>query len=192
MIRGRQVWLWGGAALAGVWLCAAGGIWLARAQKMTADKALDYLNANPLAGRGDADRLRIVETMANRVNRLTFEERQKFRYEGHLRDWFEQMTEAERRRYIDLTLPKGMKQMMEAFNTMTPAKRKQIVNRALADLTRVREEIGRQDVDGALSDQSVKRIIDEGMRSYFTDANNETKLDLQPLIEQMQNIMQMR
>ena len=73
---------------------------------------------------------------------------------------------------------------------MTPAKRKQVVNRAMADLNRVREELGRQDAEGSVPDQALKRIIDEGMKSFISDASAETKLDLQPLIEQMQSIMQ--
>jgi lauroyl/myristoyl acyltransferase len=158
---------------------------------MTAEKAVDYLKHHPLQGLPAAARNRIVEGMAERVNRLTFEERQKFRYEGSLRKWFEEMTEAERRRYIDLTLPKGMKQMMEAFNKMEPAKRKQVVNRALNDLERHRGEIAPKDVNKAMSDENVKHIIDQGMKSFYTDANADAKLDLQPLIEQIQNIMQM-
>lgn len=190
MLKRRQVWIWGAVAVAVVWLLAIAGIWFARSQRMTAEKAVDYLKAHPLTGLSEPDRQRVIEGMANRVNRLTFEERQKFRYEGKLRKWFEEMTDAERRRYIDLTLPKGVKQMMEAFNEMTPAKRKQVVNRAMADLNRVREELGRQDAEGSLPDQALKRIIDEGMKSFISDANAETKLDLQPLIEQMQSIMQ--
>ena len=98
--------------------------------------------------------------------------------------------DAERGRYLDLTLPKGLKQMMEAFNGMPPARRKQIVTRAVADLSRVREEIRSQDVGDAMNDQTVRRIIDEGMKSFYADASAETKIDLQPLIEQMQSIMQ--
>ena len=178
-------------ALAGVWLVAAAGIWLVRSHRMTEAKAMDYLNQHPLHDRPVADRRKIVAGMADRVNRLSFEERQQFRYEGQLRQWFEEMTEDERHLYLDLTLPKGLKQMMEAFNAMLPAKRKQIVTRALADLDRHRGEIAKKDVNTALADASVQRMIDQGMKSFFTDASADTKLDLQPLVEQIQSIMQM-
>ena len=187
----RQVWWWGAAALAGVWLVAAAGIWLVRSQRMTADKAVVYLRQHPLRSVPAGDRQKIVEGMADRVNRLSFEERQRFRYEGRLRQWFEDMTEDERRHYLDLTLPKGLKQMMEAFNAMEPAKRKQVVNRALADLDRHRGEIAPNDVNKAMSDDNVKHLIDQGMKSFYTDASADTKLDLQPLVEQIQSIMQM-
>ncbi len=174
-----------------VWALAAGGMWLARTSRMTAEKTVAYLEANPLTGKSEGDRARIIAGMADRVNRLGFEERQKFRYEGQLRAWFEQLTEEERARYIELTLPRGMQQMMEAFNEMPPTKRKQIVNRAMNDLARVREEIPEGRSAPALSDDNFKKIVDEGMKTFIRDASAETKLDLQPLIEQMQSIMQM-
>ena len=190
-MKPRGIWLQGAAALAAVWLLAVGGIWLARSQRMTADKAIDYLNTHRLAGVAAGERKKIIEQLANRVNRLSFEERQKFRFERSMRDLFEEMTDEERSRYLDLTLPKGMQQMMVAFNEMTPAKRKQLVTRSLADMNRMREEVGQEELAKTLSDQNVQRIIDEGMKNYISGANSETKLDLQPLIEQMQNIMQM-
>jgi hypothetical protein len=187
----RQVWRWGAVALASVWVLAGLGIWIARAQRMTAGQALAYLEAHRLKGLPDANRAKVIDGMAERVNQLSFEERQKFRYTGRLREWFEEMTPEEQVRYIDLTLPKGLKQMMEAFNDMPAAKRKQIVSRAVADLGRVHDGASLPDASRTLSDASLKRMVDEGMKSFIRDASADTKLDLQPLVEQMQNIMQM-
>ncbi|MEI6084923.1 MAG: hypothetical protein WCS70_11550 [Verrucomicrobiota bacterium] len=187
----RQVWTWGAVALVAVWGLAGAGIWMARTQRMTAGKATTYLESHRLPGLPEAKRAAVIEGMADRVNKLSFEERQKFRYEGRLREWFEEMTPAERLLYIDLTLPKGLKQMMEAFNEMPAAKRKQIVSRAVADIGRVRDETGHTGAEQALSDANMKRMVDEGMKAFIRDANADTKLDLQPLIEQMQNIMQL-
>jgi hypothetical protein len=177
-------------ALVGVWLMAALGIWLARSQRMTAAKATDYLAAHPLTGRAPAEREQIIDGMADRVNRLSFEERQKFRYEGDLRAWFESLTAAERSRYIERTLPKGMEQLMKAFNDMSTPQRKQLVNRALNDLERFREDAAAREAGAALNDASLQRLVEEGMRSFIRDASADTKLDLQPLIEQMQSLMQ--
>jgi hypothetical protein len=177
--------------LAAVWVIAVGGIWLARSQRITAEKAIAYMQSHRLAGLSAAERKRILEGLAYRVNRLSFEERQKFRFEKSVREMFDEMSDEERARYLDLTLPKGMQQMMEAFNQMPPAKRKQVVTRALNDMNRMRDEMGQEDLAKSLSDQNVQRIIDEGMKKYISGANADTKLDLQPLIEQMQSIMQM-
>jgi hypothetical protein len=190
-MKRRRIWLRGAAALAAVWVIATAGVWIARSQKMTAEKTLAYMNAHRLAGLSAAERRKIIEELASRVNRLSFDERQKFRFEKGIRQAFEEMTDEERASYLDRTLPKGMQQMMEAFNQMTPVRRKQIVNRALNDMNRMRDEMGQQELTKSLTDQNVQRIIDEGMKNYISGANAETKLDLQPLIEQMQSIMQM-
>ena len=55
----------------------------------------------------------------------------------------------------------------------------------------MRDETGHTGAEHALSDANLKRMVDEGMKTFIRDANADTKLDLQPLIEQMQNIMQM-
>ena len=189
----RRIWFGGALALLAVWALAAIGIWAARSQRMTAEKTIAYAHDHSFDGLSAADRQRVIDELAGRVNRLSFEERQKFRQQGDMRQFFESLTDAERAHYLDLTLPKGFKQMMEAFNDMQPAQRKQIVNRALADLSRARENIDPNDHDHwhtALSEQSTQRIINEGMKSFLSDANAATKIDLQPLIEQMQAIMQ--
>ena len=187
----HPVWTWGAIALVTIWGLAAGGIWIARSQRMTARKTVAYLETHRLNGLPEAQRAGVIAGMAERVNQVSFEERQKFRYEGRLREWFEALTPTERIHYIDLTLPKGLKQMMEAFNEMPAAKRKQIISRAVTDLNRVREETGHAAAEPALSDANLKQMVDEGMKSFIRDASADTKLDLQPLIEQMQNLMQL-
>jgi hypothetical protein len=102
------------------------------------------------------------------------------------------MTDAERDRYLDLTLPKGLHQMMEAFNEMKPAERKRLVNRALADLERLRAEAIDEEIETGLSDSQFQRMVDEGMKSFYSEASASVKIDLQPVIEQVQAIMQAR
>ena len=190
-MKKRRIWIGGVGALLAVWALAVLGIGLARAQRMTAGKAITYLEAHRLPSLPEPERERVIAGMAERVNKMSFDERQKFRYEGPLRQWFEDLTPAERVRYLDLTLPKGLKQMMEAFNEMPRARRKQIVSRALVDLERMRDEVGGREAQPVLSDENLKRLVDEGMKAFIRDASADTKLDLQPVIEQMQNIMQM-
>ena len=180
---------YGVVALLAVWLVAGLGVWFVRSHRMTTEKAVAYLEAHRLEGLPAEERARVIQSLAEQVNQLSFEERQKFRYEDRLRERFQQMTPAEQHRYIDLTLPKGLKQMMTAFNEMTPAKRKQIVTRALADIGRMHDEAGLKDAKHALSDANLKRIVDDGMKSFIRDASADTKLDLQPVIEQIQLIM---
>ena len=188
-MKPRRIWLFGSLGLVFIWILAIVGIQLIRAQKMTLEKTLDYLSSHSLNSKNAAERMQVVEGLAQRVSQLSFEERQRLRFDRNIRAAYQKMTDEERARYLDLTLPGGMKQMMDAFNKMNPDKRKQLVNRAVNELNRAQNEVSREDMEKALLDQNVKRIIDEGLKSYLSDANASAKLDIQPLIEQMQNIM---
>jgi lauroyl/myristoyl acyltransferase len=187
----RQLWAWTAAAVAAAWIAAAAGIAFFRSQRVTAEKVIAYLGEQPLRGLPAAERMRRVEGLADRVNRLDFDERQKFRLEKGIRRAFLEMTDAERNRYLELTLPSGMRNMMEAFNKMTPQKRKKVVDRAVHELARLSEHGDRAEMEKALGDENVKKIAAEGMKAYLSEASAQAKLDLQPLLEQVQNILQM-
>ena len=95
------------------------------------------------------------------------------------------MNRNEQDQYLDRTLPQGFEQMMQAINEMSREQRRALVNEALRDMN---EEIARG--TPRREDLPMQRIIDEGMRSYLSDASAEAKLDLQPLIQRMQAVLQ--
>ncbi len=187
----RQLWLWTILGVAAAWIAAVAGIMIFRGQRVTAEKVVGYLEEKPLRSLSVEERARRIEGLAARVNRLSFDERQKFRLEKRIRRTFLEMTDAERARYLDLTLPRSMRNMMDAFNQMPPHKRKQVVNRAVVELSRASEQGDRVEMEKALGDENLKKIAAEGMKAFLSEANSQTKLDLQPLIEQVQNILQM-
>ena len=191
MFPRHKLWAWTIVAVAVAWTAAAGSIAFFRSQRVTAEKVVAFIGEKPLQGLSTKDRLHRIEGLADRVNHLDFDERQKFRLEKRLRNFFLEMSEAERAHYLELTLPNGMKNMMEAFNKMTPQKRKQVVNRAVTELSRVSAQGDRAEMEKALGDENLKKVVAEGMKAYFTEANSQTKLDLQPLLDQVQNILQM-
>jgi hypothetical protein len=186
----QRAWWIGALALAAIWAIASLGMWIARRQTMTAEKTVAYVHAHPLASKKADERRAIIENVADRVNHLTFEERRKFRLEKDLRVFYESMTNEERSRYLDLTLPKGIHQAIQAFNEMPAEKRRRLVQRAVNDLQRAQADLNHGDLDKAVSDENVKKIIDRGIRAYWTEASAAAKIDIQPLIEQIQSLMQ--
>jgi len=176
--------------LLAIWLAALAGMGVARRQTMTAEKTMTWLRTRSLDGLSAADRRSVIDGLARRVNRLSFEQRQQFRFEKELRAFYESMTEAERASYIDLTLPRGLHQAMQAFNKMPADKRKQLVQRALNDLQRAQSEVGRAELGRALSDENMKRVIDQGLQTYWLEASASAKIDIQPLLEQVQALLQ--
>ncbi len=189
MTRSR-VWIIGGGCLAAVWIVAVAVIVYARSQTMTAQKVMAFVEATDVDTLPADERMRHVEAIAARVNRLPYEERRDPQLEEQLRQTFVAMTPEERARYLDLVLPNGMQQMMDAINKMPRDERQAMVDRALADMQRGRNDAERRRAEDEIGAEAMQRIVDEGLRSYMRDATAEAKLDLEPLIAQMQ--VQMR
>jgi uncharacterized protein YyaL (SSP411 family) len=173
-------------SLAAVWLVALGVIFWARSAQPTAKSVADYLKKHPLTAESGSQRARTIGKVEDQLNRITFEERQELQRSGDTRRFFAELTPAEQSAFLDATLPSGFKQMMEAFNKMDPVARKKMVQRSLQQM---REHQGDQRPPGT-DDKLAQKMVDEGMRSFYSDANADVKLDLAPLIEQMQHNLQ--
>ena len=188
-MRRQQTWWRAGMALAAVWIVVGVGLWQARRQRPTAQKAIDFLASHPLESLPPAERMRQIEEAARQVNHLSFEERHHLLLDASQRRFYRQMTDEEKRRYLDLMLATGMRQMMEAFNQMPPERRRQLLEQGLKKLDRyqggTREQLREQLANGVF-----ERIVQEGLASYFRDATADSKLELQPLLEQVQHIVQ--
>ena len=65
---------------------------------------------------------------------MSYEDRQRLQRSGATRQFFRALTPAEQAAFLDATLPADFKQMMEAFNKMEPAKRKEFVDHALEEM----------------------------------------------------------
>ena len=181
-----NIWLKTGALLAGVWLIAAIVIHFAISSQPTAASVTAYAHSLDLDSLSAADRARAIERMESMVNRITFEDRQQLDRERISRDFLHKLTPDEQGAYLDATLPTGFQQLMDSFNKMDPVKRKQMVSQALAQM---KEHEGDAPPPGA--DPAVlQHVVDQGLKSFYSDANADVKLDLAPLIEQMQRNLQ--
>jgi len=182
-----KFWLKTLALVGAVWLVAAIVIHFANAIQPTAASVTAYEQRLDMAAlQGDA-RARAIARMEKMVNGLTFDERQEYNHERTGREFFFKLTPEEQIAYLDATLPTGFKQMMDSFNKMDPAKRKQMVNDALQ---RMKEHEGEGGMPQGQDATIAQHVIDQGLKSFYSDANPQVKLDLAPLIEQMQHNME--
>ena len=55
----------------------------------------------------------------------------------------------------------------------------------------MRKHEGEQRPHGEMDEKMGQRVADEGLKAFYSDADSGTKLDLAPLIEQMQRNLQM-
>lgn len=182
-----NVWLKTLLALAAVWLLAFGAIRWLHASKPTVASITDYINRTHLAAQSPRDRARTLQLAADQLNELSLEDRQRLQRSGVTRQFFTTLTPDEQGRFLDATLPTDFKQLMEAFNKMEPAKRKEFVNHALDEM---KKHEGDAPPPSQGDDQLRDRVVDQGLKSFYKDANSDVKLDLAPLIEQMQHNLQ--
>lgn len=168
-----------------IWIVAAGAVWILRVAQPTPASIQQFVNDHPLEGLPPDQRLKVIDKIAAKVNRLDFEQRQQLRKNRTDRNLFKEMTEPEQRRFFDMTLPEGFRQLMLALNNMEPARRRKIVSRAMKQL-----EKDDPDAMKRLDDEMVQKVINQGMDSFYSEANAEVKLEFAPLIEQIQRTTQ--
>lgn len=144
---------------------------------------------NPGAGAAVKEREKEVRRIADMVNRLDFAEREKNRKNRAGEDFFRKLSMGEKNLFIDLTIVESMSKFMEALDQMPEEQRKSFVEKGLKEIQegRTTEEMERaREMDESL----LTKISEEGMRAYFDKASADTKLDLAPLMEAMNEVMQ--
>lgn len=178
-------WVKALAVLLIVWGIAAGVILYSRAARPTAVSLVAYMEKNPLEGLPETQRAAVIAKVADQLNRLNFQQRQELRKIRTERTFFEQMSDAERKEFLELTLPEGFRQLMLALNKMTPEARKKIVDRALDDIERESPEIA-----GRIESEDAQKVISEGLGSFYEEASADVKMDFAPVIERLQRATQ--
>jgi hypothetical protein len=187
----RPVWTKALILLAAIWIAAGGVIWWARSQKPTPERLLAYVESHPIDGKSAQDRTKVIEKTAGQLNGLSYEERRELRMNRKLDRFFRSLNPDEQTRFLDLTLPEGFKQMMEALNKMKPEKRKEFVESTLKEMKKQEgQEIPEEARERFLEDGNAQKIIDQGLKSFYSEASAETKMDVAPILEQMQRNLQ--
>ena len=139
----------------------------------------------------DAERKKRLDEIIANVNRLDFDQRRQMHEndrDGGQR-YMESLTKDERGRFVNETVEQHFKSVMKAFNQMSREERKNLVNKSLKDMER-QEPDGRNMEKLKTEDKQVfDTVVEKGLGAYYNDASAETKLDLAPLMEQMQQRM---
>lgn len=178
-----------GLLLLAVWAVAMGVVQWARSARPTAEKLTAQVEKTDLSQLPAHKRAKTIASVADDLNRLPFDERREVRMGRKLDTFFRSMTPEEQSAFLDETLPTGFKEMMDSLNKMEPAQRKRFVKRAIDDLDSEQPEGGERTGKG-LNDPHVQKIMNEGLKSFYSEASAETKMDVAPLLEQLQKRLQ--
>ena len=193
----RSIFIKAIIALALVWALVFGVRTWAGSRKVTADKVTEQISATKFsdwsAGDGSAaeaeKREQEIRRIADMTNRLDFQERGKNRENRNGETFFKTLSPREKNLFVDLTVMESMNRFMQALDDLKPAERRRFVRQALKEIDdgKTAEELQRAE---ALGENLLDRISEEGMKAYFEKASADTKLDLAPLMEAMNEVMQ--
>jgi hypothetical protein len=183
------------AALAAIWLLALAGYKIARSAVVTPEKVRAYVLSVDLDRLSAADRAAALQRLAAMLNALTLEERQGLRLDRNA--WFNKMTDEEKGKFLDATMPTGFKQMLAAFEEMTPDKRQHVVDQAMKQMKDAEQKLaatGQAPPPGAngavLSPELQEKVTKIGLQSFYSQSSAQTKAELAPLLEEMQRMME--
>jgi len=198
MLNQRQRFLvWAIGAIVGIWVVAWAGQLYFGHLKMTAEKVQAYINSVDFAHLTGDSRARALKELEDKLNALSYEERQKLREERLVNGWFAEMNEDEKTQFIEATMPTGMKQMLTAFQQLPEDKRRKVVDDALKNLRADSQRAATNGVAGPngtnappISPELEAKIRTIGLNSFYSQSSAETKAELAPVLEELQQTME--
>jgi hypothetical protein len=176
------------AGLVALWVVVLGAIHFLHLLVPTAASTTAWVNRQDWSPLTPEERAKRLADLANQMNQMSFDERQKLLARRGLQPLMTQMSEDERLSLMDQTLSRGFAQAIEAINRMKVDDRRRLVTQAVENMKRWDDQ--QQGPRPGMSDAAMQKVIQTGFSSYLQNASAETKLDLAPLIEQMQINMQ--
>jgi len=172
---------------------------IARSYRTTAESvqtAVDRAAFEDWSGRGDEPsgpvagrREREIRRIAKLVNQLDFKERERARRERVAEDFFWRLSPRERVLFVDLTVSESMSRWMEAFDSLSKEQQRAFVEKSLEDFESgmAEEDFGRMQ---RLGKEMLDKMVSEGFRTYLEETSAETKIELAPLMDAINEMMQ--
>src|SRR5271165_2673298 len=138
-----------GLVVLGLWAFALAGYSIARSRQVTVERVKAFIESVNLSTLSGDDRARAIRKLAEMLNALSFEDRQKARLERLSWAWFSQMTEDEKAAFIEATMPTGFKQMLASFEQLPDDKRRRSIDDAVRRLRETQAKMAAGDNGGA-------------------------------------------
>jgi hypothetical protein len=188
-----------GLVILSVWMLALAGYSIVKNRRVTVERIRAYVESVDLSKLSANDRAKAIRKLADMLNALSIEERQKARLERLTLSWFGQMTEEEKAGFIDATMPTGFKQMLTSFEQLPEDKRRKTIDDAVRrlreDQTRMRfsdSEDGQAGTNGppAISEELQAKIRTIGLQTFYSQSSAQTKAELAPVLEELQRVME--
>ncbi len=182
------------SALVLIWAAVAAVIQATEKHTSTPEKVIGLVDQSPWLNGGsatDTQRRQHIDAVIASVNLLDFDQRKQMHQNDHEKwqQFMESLNKEERTRFLQETVEQHFKSMMRAFNQMSHEERQKVVDQSLKDMHRQDTDNRNMDRLQKEDEQVFHSLVEKGLSAYYQDANSDTKLDLAPLMEQMQQRM---
>jgi hypothetical protein len=182
------------AAIVLVWLLAWAGYYLAKKSKMTADRVYAYQNSLDLEKMSAEERRKALQALVDKLNALSPDERDRWRFD---QDWFRRLSDEEKSWFIEAFLPGEMKRALSFFERQPKEKQQKDIDDMLHDLREHAANPGRRsggrsdDTNGPLiSPELDKKVRTMGLNALYSQGSAQTKVELAPLLLEVQRQME--
>lgn len=186
-------------ALLIVWAAVWGVSKFVGGMKPTPEKTIAFLEKNDLAEIEDPEqRKQVLAELADMLNGMDGTQVQDFQEQvfgdpeaenagGRRNQFFENLSPDEQWYFMERRIGRAFDQMMVAFNDMDRDERKKVVDQTLRRMRNDQSE-DRQALERleGRDREMFEKISNEGFRAYYEEASAETKMDLAPVLEEMQ------
>jgi len=187
-----------GVALVVIWIVAIGGFAIAHNSRMTAEKVRAYVDSIDLSKLSGKAREQALRELARKLNALSPEERRRARLEETAWKWFEQMTEDEKGKFIEETMPTGFKQMLTAFEQLPEDRRRKAIEDSMRRLKEEQAKLQAGDPSFNAADPKGPQLSPElqdkvrtiGLNAFYSQSSAQTKAELAPVLEELQRTME--
>jgi hypothetical protein len=175
------------ASFAVVWTAVWIVTRLSAAAIPSADRLLEYLESQPLT---EENREAVVGRLVHDYNALPFLEKRALRApkaNGAFNVFLEQLTPAEKVRFVEMVLPGGFRDLLAGFAKLPERDRQKAVERSRREIL---DHLGDSPARSLLENADpalLSQIANGGLGPMFDALPPEAKLQMLPVIEQLQN-----
>jgi hypothetical protein len=180
-------------AIAAIWGAVASVMGLTDKHTSTPEKVQELMVKAPWFDDPNLDeeaRRKYLDDVIAHINRLDFEQRRQSRGDPEIgKRFMDSLGTSERHHFLEETVEQHFKSVMKAFNQMSREERQRIVAQARRDMQKNSPEDDNMRRLQQEDEKVYENVVEKGLGAYYEEANADTKMDLAPLMEEMQQKM---
>ncbi len=140
-----------------------------------------------------AERKAYLDELARFYSMLDFDQRRRLREDDTKGDtmlFMAELTEEERKSYLSKILEAQFQPLLKAWPNINKEERRKMLGISRSEMRKQGRDNGSLDRLQEDDEQVFQKLIDDGITNYYQNGNDERKMNLAPLMEELQARMQ--